>query len=76
MVIYDKDRSFTFRLKKEFNQAVHPRLEKMIREKGVDGVKGYFHAIKVPSANAKKENSKMLVKMEINIENILPREAW
>ena len=74
MEIYDKDHSFTFVLMKEFNEAVHPRLEKMIIEKGVDGVKGFFHAIKVQSAIENKE--KRLVKMEINIENILPREAW
>ena len=73
MVIYDKDRSFTFILLKEFNEAVHPRLEKIIIEKGVDGLKGFFHAIKVPSVTEKNEN---LVKMEINVENILPREAW
>ena len=76
MVIYDKDHSFLFVLKKELNEAVHPRLEKIIIEKGVDGLKGFFHAIIVPSAIEKKETSKSLVKMEINIENILPREAW
>ena len=76
MVIYDKDRSFTFILLKEFNEAVHPRLEKIIIEKGVDGLKGFFHAIKVSLATEKKGNSKRLAKMEINIENILMREAW
>ena len=76
MVIYDKDHSFLFVLKKELNETVHPRLEKIIIEKGVDGLKGFFHAIIVPSAIEKKETSKSLVKMEINIENILPREAW
>ena len=61
---------------KEFNEAVHPRLEKIIIEKGVDGLKGFFHAIKVSLATEKKGNSKRLAKMEINIENILMREAW
>ena len=73
MVIYDKDRSFLCVLWKEFNESVHPRLEKMIMEKGVDGLKGFFHAIKLPSVTEKNKN---LVKMEINVENILPREAW
>ena len=73
MVIYDKDRSFLYVLLKKFNEAVHSRLEKMIMEKGVDGLKGFFHAIKVPSVTEKNGN---LVKMEINVENILPREAW
>lgn len=79
MVIYDKDRTFTFNLEKKFNEAVHQRLEQMINERGVDGLKGYFHAI-VPPSQASEVNRKVdsqgLVKVEINIENILPREAW
>ena len=77
MLIYDKNKTFMCHLKKEFNEVVHPRLERMIREHGVLGLKGYFHAIVAQSPESvKKDQSSELVKMEINIENILPREAW
>ena len=72
MMIYDKDRTFSFLLKKEFNKAVFPKLERRIMEQGVEGLKGFFHAIVPPSPTA----TDGLVKVEINLENILPRQGW
>ena len=79
MMIYDKERTFSFLLKKEFNKAVFPKLERRIMEQGVEGLKGFFHAIVPPSQTSvgKQEvNHEGLVKVEINLENILPRQAW
>ena len=79
MVIFDQNKTFSFLLEKKFNEAVHPKLEKMIMEQGAEGLRGFFHAIVPPSpasAGNREVNSKSLVKIEINIENILPREAW
>merc|ERR1711990_379437 len=71
MMVYDRERSFSFFLQKEFNPEVYPRLERMITERGVWGLKGYFQAIRSPE-EAGVESGKT-VKVEINIENILPR---
>jgi len=67
MMIYNKDRTVFCLLEKKFNDLVHTKLEKLIIDQGVGGLKGYFHAILT------KEG---LSKMEINTENILPRECW
>ena len=79
MMIYDKERTFSFLLKKEFNKAVFSKLERIIIERGVEGLKGFFHAIVPPaptSVGEQEVNHGGLVKVEINLENILPRQAW
>ena len=70
-MVYDQERSFSFFLLKAYNPEVYPRLEKMITERGVWGLKGYFQAIRSTEDSGQDE-----VKVEINIENILPRQDW
>ena len=74
MMIYDKERTFSFLLKKEFNKAAFPKLERIIMERGVEGLKGFFHAIVPPASTSANQDG--LVKVEINLENILPRQTW
>ena len=74
IMIYDKERTFSFLLKKEFNKAVFPELERIIMERGVEGLKGFFHAIVPPASTSANQDG--LVKVEINLENILPRQTW
>jgi len=69
MMVYNKDKTLYYLLERKSNEDVHPRLEKLIMNQGVDGLKGYFHAILSPT----KVNS---TKININVENILPRESW
>ena len=71
MVVYDKDHTFFATLDQEYNKQVHPRLEKVIIEQGVMGVKGYFHVIVFPE----KMKTNGLIKVELN-EKILPRQPW
>ena len=73
MMVYDRERSFSFNLQKELNPEVYPRLHKIITERGVWGLKGYFQAIKSPAESGTSDNT---VKVEIDIENILPRQDW
>ena len=73
MMVYDQERRFYFYLRKEFNPEVYPRLEKLITERGVWGLKGYFQAIRSPEESGQTGKT---VKVEINIENILPRQDW
>ena len=73
MMVYDQERSFSFFLLKAYNPEVYPRLEKMITERGVWGLKGYFQAIRAPEESGQTDKT---VKVEINIENILPRQDW
>ena len=73
MMVYDRERSFSFFLQKEFNPEVYPRLERMITERGVWGLKGYFQAIR---SHEESGGSDKTVKVEINIENLLPRQDW
>ena len=73
MMVYDRERSFSFNLQKELNPEVYPRLQKIITERGVWGLKGYFQAIKSPAESGTSDNT---VKVEIDIENILPRQDW
>ena len=75
MMIYDKDRSFSFHLEKRFNEEVHSRLEKIIIDRGVDGLKGFFHAINIREKVDKTDQTE-LFKIEINVDKILPRQAW
>ena len=70
--IYNKDCSFAYTLAKEDNELVYSKLVKMITDQGVDGRKGFFHVI-VPKKHEGKEG---MIKLKINAENILPREAW
>ena len=72
-MVYDQERSFYLYLRKEFNPEVYPRLERLITERGVWGLKGYFQAIRSPEES---EQTDKTVKVEINIENILPRQDW
>ena len=73
MMVYDRERSFSFNLQKELNPEVYPRLHKIITERGVWGLKGYFQAIKSPAESGTPDKT---VKAEIDIENILPRQDW
>ena len=73
MMVYDRERSFSFNLQKELNPEVYPRLQKIITERGVWGLKGYFQAIKSPAESGTSDKT---VKVEIDIENILPRQDW
>ena len=59
-------------LLKELNPEVYPRLEKMITERGVWGLKGYFQAIRSEESGESDKD----VRVEIDIENILPRQDW
>ena len=72
-MVYDRERSFRLYLNKELNPDVFPRLQKLITERGVWGLKGYFQAIKSPAESGTSDNT---VKVEIDIENILPRQDW
>ena len=45
LAIYNKDRSFYITLSKEGNENVYEELSERIKSEGVDGLKGYFHAI-------------------------------
>ena len=74
MMVYDRERSFSFNLQKELNPEVYPRLHKIITERGVWGLKGYFQAIRSPEEEGVESGK--TVKVEINIENILPRQDW
>ena len=77
MMVYDRERSFSFNLQKELNPEVYPRLHKIITERGVWGLKGYFQAIRSPEERGQTEGGRQTdVKVEINIENILPRQDW
>ena len=71
-MVYDRERSFRLYLNKELNPDVFPRLQKLITERGVWGLKGYFQAIKSPEESGQPGT----VKLEIDIENILPRQNW
>ena len=71
-MVYDQERSFSMFLLKELNPEVYPRLEKMITERGVWGLKGYFQAIR----SSESGGSDKTVMVEIDIENILPRQDW
>ena len=71
-MVYDRERSFRLYLNKELNPDVFPRLQKLITERGVWGLKGYFQAIK----SAEESGQPGTVKLEIDIENILPRQNW
>ena len=72
MMVYDQQRSFSFRLSQKSNPEAYPRLEKMITERGVWGLKGYFQAIRSEESG----ESDTAVRVEIDIENILPRQDW
>ena len=72
-MVYDRERSFRLYLNKELNPDVFPRLQKLITERGVWGLKGYFQAI---GSHEARGGSGKTVKVEINIENILPRQDW
>ena len=72
-MVYDRERSFSFNLQKELNPEVYPRLHKIITERGVWGLKGYFQAIR---SHEDRGGSGKTVKVDINIENILPRQDW
>ena len=72
MMVYDEEPTFHSMLTKELNPEVYSRLQKLITEKGFKGLKGYFKAIKSPEESGQPGT----VKMEIDIENILPRQNW
>ena len=69
MLVYDKERTFSLLLKRESNEEVHSKLEKVICQAGVWGLKGYFHAQISPAREA--ASTEAVLKMEINIDNIL-----
>ena len=72
-MVYDRERSFRLYLHKELNPDVFPRLQKLITERGFMGLKGYFQAIKSPEESGQTDKT---VKVEINIDNMLPRQDW
>ena len=68
LAIYNKDRSFYITLSKEGNENVYEELSERIKSKGVDGLKGYFHAI------LEKKKGKEILK--INTQRMGSVDAW
>jgi len=67
MLIYNRDKSFLIHVKKEKNEKAYTELVDIIRSRGFQKMKGYFHAILCD------ESSKTV---RINTKRILPLQPW
>ena len=73
-MIYNEDRSMMGFLKREGHKDVYDTLNKDIRNRGIDSLKGFYYAI---FKDIKKGKGKVsTIQININSEVMLPMESW
>ena len=66
MMVYNSDRSFSVMIGQDRNMNLYQILQNKIHREGVNGIKGYFHALISPTDST----------IKINIARILPQQSW
>ena len=73
-MIYNEDRSVIGFLKREGHKDVYDTLNRDIRNRGIDGLKGFYYAIF--KAIEKGKGKVSTIQININSEMMLPMESW
>ena len=74
LMIYNEERSVMGFLKREGHEEIYDALNTEIRNRGVDGLKGFYYGI---FKGVKKEKGKAsTMQIKINSEVMLPTETW
>ena len=69
LLVRNKTGTLVGKLEQSRNPTVHAELVAMIKEKGWQGIMGFFHAIYVPMAGERVKN---MVEVKINPKIVLP----
>ena len=73
LLVRNKTGTLVGKLEQSRNPTIHAELVAMIKEKGWQGIMGFFHAIYVPMAGERVKN---MVEVQINPKIVLPVGTW
>ena len=73
LLVRNKTGTLVGKLEQSRNPTIHAELVAMIKEKGWQGMLGFFHAIYEPKTGARVKN---IVEIKINPKIILPVNTW
>ena len=73
-MIYNEDRSVMGFLKREGHKDVYDTLNSDIRNRGIDGLNGFYYAIFKDIKEGK--GNVTTIELKINSEVMLPMESW
>ena len=73
LFVRNKAGTLVGKLEQSRNPTIHAELVAMIKEKGWQGIMGFFHAIYVPMAGERVKN---MVEVKINPKIVLPVGTW
>ena len=73
LFVRNKAGTLVGKLEQSSNPTIHAELVAMIKEKGWQGIMGFFHAIYVPMAGERVKN---MVEVKINPKIVLPVGTW
>ena len=73
LLVRNKAGTLVGKLEQSRNPTVHAELVAIIKEKGWQGIMGFFHAIYVPMAGERVKN---MVEVKINPKIVLPVGTW
>ena len=73
LLVRNKTGTLVGKLEQSRNPTVHAELVAIIKEKGWQGIMGFFHAIYVPMAGERVKN---MVEVKINPKIVLPVGTW
>ena len=73
LLVRNKAGTLVGKLEQSRNPTIHAELVAMIKEKGWQGIMGFFHAIYVPMAGERVKN---MVEVKINPKIVLPVNTW
>ena len=73
LLVRNKTGTLVGKLEQSRNPTIHAELVAMIKEKGWQGIMGFFHAIYVPMAGERVKN---MVEVKINPKIVLPVGTW
>ena len=73
LFVRNKAGTLVGKLEQSRNPTIHAELVAMIKEKGWQGIMGFFHAIYVPMTGERVKN---MVEVKINPKIVLPVGTW